>query len=654
MKKKIFTTLGIILLAIITWIAVDYYNNEKVEKIAARPENRMDLRIDHALYAIEKNKDFDFNELKETFEYVEGRYDCSDFRLQSMMRIVYKYLDKIPDETAEDIKNTFLGFKYWMDQPGEDAMCYWSENHQLLFATSEYLAGQKWPDEIFTNDGKTGREHMEIGKERLLIWLELRWLYGFTEWYSNTYYVEDIAPLSNLIDFAEDEEIQLKATMVMDLLLHDVATQSYQGTFISSSGRMYERGKMSNNGNSMNLTCSKVWNDFYDLNDTLIFNGFGYGDSVGMDLNFLYIDNYETPKVIQEIGYSQEEQIIRASNGLNVDELAGEGLNGTELNQIMMQWAMEAFSNPEVVTNSVAYIRENNMLSNEFLHDFKMINFNFARYTGLLPSISRMLNPKTNGTAIQRANVYNYKTKDFMLVSSQKYHPGEFGDQHHIWNATIAKDLSIFTTHPASPLSAEGALSGSPGYWVGNGRNPHSAQNKNVVMSIYKIPEEKGFLEKNLTHFTHANFPSENMDTTLIDGNYAFGTKNNACFAFITKNELNYEEGSTNDLIQQGDDTFWIFEISTLENEGSFEEFIARIKKNNVSFENNILKYETNRKLELSYKGDFLVNGEIQETEFKRFSSPYSETPRKSNTIELSKNGHSLYLDFYNLKREVK
>ena len=61
---------------------------------------------------------------------------------------------------------------------------------------------------LYENDGKTGAEHMELGKERLNIWLKQRYDYGFIEWYSNTYYVEDIGPLSNLIDFAGDEDIQ--------------------------------------------------------------------------------------------------------------------------------------------------------------------------------------------------------------------------------------------------------------------------------------------------------------------------------------------------------------------------------------------------------------------------------------------------------------
>ena len=622
------------------------FAKQKIIKKKASPDKPLKSRINEALYCVENNQNFDFNDLAETYQYINERYDCSDFRLQSMFRLLYEHPDKLPVETAAEMKKTILNFKYWMDQPGDDAMCYWSENHQILFATSEYLAGQLYPDEIFTNDGKTGKEHIEIGKERILIWLEQRWLYGFTEWYSNTYYVEDIAPISNLIDFAKDEEISKKASIIMDLLLYDLATQSYKGVFISSSGRCYEKGKKSNNGNSMKTVTESIWGTPW---------GYNYPDRKGMDLNFVYINKYKVPEVIKAIGLDTTETIIKSSNGLYLKELKKEKLNGTKTPQIMMQWAMEGFTNPDVVKNSVKYIHNHHMLSNEFLYDFKMIDLWILKVTGLLPTVSRILNPVTNGTAIQRSNVYNYKTPDYMLVSAQDYLPGGFGDQHHIWNATISDRLSIFTTHPAKALSDKGALSNSPGYWVGNGRNPHTTQYKNVVMSIYEIPKKKGFMEKHLVYETHAFFPKEAMDTTIIDDRYAFGKSGDVCFAFTAKNELQYADSSSEDLLQKGKETYWIFEISTLDKEGDFDAFMNRIKSNAVTFDKEKLSYQSNgENLNLKFKGDFKVNGQVQGTEFPRFVSKYATMQRKPETITISFEGKQLFLDFYKLKREIR
>ena len=64
-------------------------------------------------------------------------------------------------------RQAILNFKYWMDEPGHDSMCYWSENHQILFAACEYLAGQLYPNEIFSNDGRKGKEKQERARIRI-------------------------------------------------------------------------------------------------------------------------------------------------------------------------------------------------------------------------------------------------------------------------------------------------------------------------------------------------------------------------------------------------------------------------------------------------------------------------------------------------------
>tara|TARA_R110002049_G_scaffold154534_8_gene319056 strand:+ start:644 stop:2608 length:1965 start_codon:yes stop_codon:yes gene_type:complete len=638
----------LVLSLVIAFTAYEVVRNTGVEKIPARDSSLgLDVRTDAVLRDLENGRPYDASILKDTQTFVGRRFDTSDFRLQSLARILYEHREALTREDYETIRDTFIEFKYWMDQPGSDSMCYWSENHQLLFAASEYLAGQYWPDEVFPNTGQTGRDHQALARERILIWLEQRWLYGFTEWYSNTYYVEDIAPLANLIDFAEDEEIVLKAQIILDLLLYDLATQSYRGNFISSSGRMYGKGKRFPEKNSMRAVIDSIWGPARWGGES--------SKRTGMDLNFIYINNYQVPPVIRAIGADdQRDVVIKASTGLDLDELAGEGLIGLEDRQIMMQLAMEAFSNERVIDNTLAYMQRHDMLSNEFLHDFNTFNLTIMTETGLLPVISRYLNPVTNGTAIQRANTYTFKTPDYMLASAQAYHPGTYGDQQHLWNALLSKDVSVFTTHPAKPLSDEGALSGSPGYWVGSGRLPHVVQDLNVVLNIYQIPEKKGFMEKSIQDYTHAHFPQERFDEVRLDGRYAFGRVGQTYSAFIARNPLYYAEGTTDDLIQPGRDTYWVFEAGSREADGAFEDFMARIKSNPVSYDDGKLTYKSaERLLELRFQGDFQIDGVVQDLEYPRFDSPYAQVQRKPDSMTIRYQGQSLFLDFYSGRREV-
>lgn len=53
-----------------------------------------------------------------------------------------------------------------MNDGGNDSMCYWSENHQILFSTSEFLAGQLLPDHTFTQTGITDKQHMEQAEKK--------------------------------------------------------------------------------------------------------------------------------------------------------------------------------------------------------------------------------------------------------------------------------------------------------------------------------------------------------------------------------------------------------------------------------------------------------------------------------------------------------
>ena len=645
-KLKLFILIA--LLAILGWSGYEAGRNSMIEKLPARPDNQMfKLAVDQVLVAIENGDSYDPEVLKDVNAYVSQRYDCSDFRLQSLARILYAHRDRIREEDYELIKRTFLEFKYWMDQPGSDSMCYWSENHQLLFSASEFLAGQYWPDEIFTNAWMNGRQHQAMARERILTWLEQRWLYGFTEWYSNTYYVEDIAPLANLIDFADDEEIVTKAKMILDLMLYDLATQSYQGTFISSSGRMYANGKRYSEKNGMQAVIDHIWDPARWGREP--------SQRIGMDQNFIRIRNYEVPPVIRAIGEDDDrELVIKASTGLNLEELAAEGLLGVDDRQIMMQWAMEAFSNPEVISNTMDYMNKADMFSNEFLHGLKDFNHALLRYTGAMPVISKALNPVTNGTAIQRANTYTYKTPDYMLASAQAYHPGSFGDQQHLWNATLSRDVSVFTTHPAASLSTEGALSLSPGYWVGSGRFPHVVQDRNVVLNLFDIPDEPGFMEKSVQDFTHAHFPQERFDEVIVDGRYAFGRTGQTYAALIARNPLHYSEGMTDDLVQPGRESYWVFEAGSEQSDASFKDFMARIRSNAVHYEAGKLVYETgNRKLELRYQGDFSIDGEVQDLEYPRFDAPYVQAPRKPDVIRFEHDGKTLLLDFYGQRREV-
>ena len=181
------------------------------------------------------------NVILDCIETINERADCSDFDLVGLLGMAGRYIEEpdFPQSLVEPLQNCFLNFRYWMDQPGADAMCFWSENHQILFHTCEILAGQLLPDDLFANAGLTGRQHREKGEERALSWLRKRAAGGFREWDSNTYFEEDVLALSHLVDLAENDDVRELAAVVLDKMFFGLAVNSFKGVFGSSHGRTY-------------------------------------------------------------------------------------------------------------------------------------------------------------------------------------------------------------------------------------------------------------------------------------------------------------------------------------------------------------------------------------------------------------------------------
>lgn len=629
----------LLLLVVLSSVLFDFIRISSYKTYPQRPAKKIQTQQDQVYRDLaEGSTGIDWSRLDGTLEYITGQYDCSDFDLVNLIRIVYEYGDQIPDSIRAKIDYTLLNFRYWWDEPGENSMCYWSENHQILFASAEYLVGQKYPDIIFPNSGLTGKEHLDKAGKRILDWMEMRWNYGFTEFYSNVYYKEDIGGMINLIDFADDEEIVKKMQIIMDLLLYDVATQNLNTIFISVSGRAYEGNRKGGSYATLGGLTDYYW---------------GSGRKIGSGLMYgmMTTRKYSPPPVILDIAKDTNAVVIKQSNGLDISELKEEGYFGTDDKCMMMQLGMEAFSNPEVVRNSLSLIRKNKMFSNSFLTDFQKLDFTLLRLLHLEPFLVRIINPQSNGVAIQKGNTYTYKTKDYSLYSVQNHHPGTYGDQQHVSGMNIGNSFSIFHTHPALEKDKN---SESPDYWVGYGHLPHVAQNGNVSLAIYNTPAKKGLMEKSMLDYTHAYFPKEQFDTVYITENYAMGKKGNTYCAFIGRNQLTFRENTTDDLIQQGKQTFWITEAGSMDEDSSFSEFCQRIRKNSLTFNSDNLKltyFSKDTKYQLTFDADFLINGQVINTEYDRFDSPYIKAGKKAETLIFNCNGKSLYLDFNRKKR---
>lgn len=592
---------------------------------------------------LDENRQIDESQIKDICAYIDARYDCADFRMVCIIRTLYLYTHLLSKETVQIMKKTVLDFKYWMDEPGEDNMCTWSENHQMIFSTVEYLAGQLYPNEIFTNANITGTEHKKRAEKRINNWLYYRFKYGFTEWHSNVYYEEDIAPIALLIDLCVDEGLVTRTKMIMDILLLDMAMFSWKGLFGATSGRCYMKHKIHPKEQSTLQVTEKVFG-FKNI------KGYNYSK---IDSSFMLNRKYDIPEVIPLIGKDYDDVEIKDSNGLDLEEIKKEFNDLKDIDTTgMFLWAMEAFTNVESINMTLNIINKWNMHSNSFLKDFKMINKPILIKLNLLPTIVKLLNPVTQGIAIQRANSYIYKTKYYTMSTAQKHHPKEFADQQHIWQATLSDEITVFTTHPGWAAFSDIDRNFSPDYWVGNGILPHSVQHKNIHMSIYDLNKRKGFMEKKRILFTHAYFPQDLFDETELKDNYLFGRYKDTYIALIAKNKLAFNSEDNTDCIQQGKLTYWICILGDIEQDKSFEDFKTRIYNHKIVFKNRKLTVTNENTYELEYGKDFKLNNKPINTEYQRLESPYGNIERKPEEIKIQYQDKYLYLNYDKLIRE--
>lgn len=502
------------------------------------------------------------NVILETVERINQRADCSDFYLVGLLGMMIRYMDdpNFPEDLVWPLADCVLNFKYWMDEPGDDAMCYWSENHQILFHTCEILAGQLYPDREFSNVNKPGSWHREKGERLALSWLHKRATGGFREWDSNTYFEEDVLALTHLADLAENDEVAELAAVVLDKLFFTMAVNSFRGVFGSTHGRTYapfiKGGRLEPTSGLGRI----LW-------------GLGtFNNHILGTVSLACAQGYELPPLIAAIALDRPEEM-----------------------------------------------------------------WNRERHAGTLEEAVDC------ATGSWEINKVTYKTPDYMLASAQDYQPGQYGYQQHIWQATLSPDAVVFVTHPPC-LSEEG--SHRPNAWHGNVVLPRVAQWKDVLIAVHKLPADDWL------GFTHAYFPFAAFDDVRMEGGWAFARKDNGYLALTAAQGLQRvenEDSANHELRSYGLTNIWLCQMGRAAQDGSFDEFVAKVLATQPSFDGLNVWYRSLRgeTLRFGWEGPLLVDGREQAiTGFKHYENPYCVADLPCELMEIRFADQAMRLNF--------
>lgn len=582
--------------------------------------------------------------LEHELAHVKRRLDCSDFIMAGFLRLLYLYGDdpRLPVKAKNALTDSALNFKYWIDEPGRDSMCYWSENHQVLYHSAEYLAGSMFPDRVFPNSGMTGREHAAKGKRLLEQWLDWRERFGFSEWLSNVYFDEELYPLANLVDFAPDPEIRVRAAMAIDQIALNLALNSFHGLFACTHGRTYEENVLTSSGDDVAQAIYLLWGVRAFTPDLA---------SVSKSGVALATSSYRLPAAIECIGTEQPEEFENYQNhGLHIEEAPAHGIAYDDMGSGMFFWGMGMYSHPLVADLSARMWKEWDLYGNAFFLGLARSAVKLSETGRLAPLLAE--HPAASaGAYLDGADTYTYRTPDYQLSSVLDRRPGEMGAQDLAWAAALGQDAFVFTTHPGR------VPGGSPGQWTGNATNPRVAQHKNVLVAIYNAPSSPVLGELYRVPYTHAWFPRDKFDEVKSEGHWIFGRKGEGYVAlYSSQNPLPVVLGrhSGRELRAFGLVNVFVCELGRKAVSGGFDRFVQSILSARVTADGPSVVYNSPSlgPIQFSWTGPFLVSGrEIPLHRDMRYDNPYVQAPRFSDAISIRCGGHFLALDLVNHQR---
>lgn len=585
---------------------------------------------------VEAGKPIQETMVRSTIAFVYTNRDCIDFSIGGLVRLMYLNKKKhfLPVTLEKEIETCLLDFKYWWNDPRKDTVyrCYHTENHQALCHSDELLAGQLLKDEKFSS-GNSGSEHVRHAAELLKRWMENRFRFGFSEWLSNNYYEVELLTLTNLYDFSEDKYLRDRAGLLIDMMLYDMALNNYKGVFGSTHGRAYAK----NIKGGRSETTSPI---FY-----LMFGVGNYNSSTCMGAAALATSSYRCPELIEKIATDYTTTIdTKERQSMNVEDAPRFGLDYNSENDLNYFWGMQEFIHPLVVRTSKKVSEKNDVWPYRNYNDY------IKRYDEEIKQNGKVMNTHLDRFALSEVNMETYRTKDYMLSCANDYRKGAQGYQQHIWQASLGADADVFTTHPGSLEETT-----SPSYWGGNAILPRATQYKNVVITIYNIPEKEKY------GFSHAYFPKFAFDEIVEEGKWLIARKDDGYIALYSAINLQanwHKDGYLFDYIANGRKNVWVCEMGSKKEYGSFQNFVQKIaaaKISNVSALDIVYQSPSLGEMKFGWDGPLMMNGNaVTTTGYKRFDNSFSRIDFDSKQIKIKYKTKILVLDYAQGKRMVR
>ena len=612
-----------------------------------------------------------------SFSRMDNFVDTADFDLTYIMNLWYGYRDLLPVDVRAAIESHMRSFKYWFTDPQPtnttDQRYYWSENHRLLFHTDEYLAGQAFPNDVFSSDGNTGAWHKARAHDFIDRWLTEKTKYGFTEWHSDVYYQKTFDALLTVVEWVDDPALAQRTSMLLDLLLFDMALNVQKGNFGATHGRSYMKDK------------SKATDeDVFNLNKLLFDDTSLPYDSTGDAGASLMAraQKYHVPAVILRVAQSKHTTVDQEHMGVALDASAPvdhtqTGIDGhsfTDPKEVEFWWERGAQTAWQTAPLTLDTLDQTGLWESDFYKPFKPI----ADLTGgnrlVAQDLAQALEPLLGFALLTEVDTYTYRSDSVMLSTAQSYRPGKFSEQAHVSQATLDENAIVFVTHPKNEPQSGTQWPDDDGYWTGSGSLPRAAQHGALSMSLYApafASPGSPFTAFRYLPYTHAYFPQERFEEVTQSGNWTFGRKGDGYVALYSWRPVHWRtytdpgiftHGLTQpfDLVADGGaDNVWLTQVGDAKKFGDFAAFRAAVLANPVDVAPRAAAADHPGGFDASYTsptegtvafgttGSLMVKGvETPLNTGKRFDNPWALANVGAQQITIADAAGNLKLDF--------
>jgi hypothetical protein len=416
---------------------------------------RQNAYVDSALLSSSGNKltlfanrglVIDSLELKTLLEDLPFRF-TQDFQIVELIRVLF-FADSLYDDRILSVLDTT---PFWINN-GEIVRGYWSENHMIMWMSSEWLLHERY-----------GRPIDNTLYPRLVHYLELKQAYGFYEFFSSTYAPYTLTGLLNLYDFAEDSLIKELAKGASQRLLRDMLKPTTDlGVFYPAAGRNFP---------------SKYKNPYDQNHSSLIYLLTGFGETPSRATHagaFLATSTLPVDEVINSWTPSLDTLL---TIGHSVASSFSIHSNMTPKNRLIFQWSATAYAHPSIIQETFQLLADSGMWGHK---DWQLIEPLSSVPPENAIAIAELLNAITYSPLIMGHDLQIFKNNSVALMSIADILKGKVGFQKWPIAATVGT-TAVYTQSGEVSLDWEDRNSS-----VQNTHLPHVEQKSNLALVMYR------------------------------------------------------------------------------------------------------------------------------------------------------------------------